>query len=148
MNFRTFLQYINKFVNVLFFISNNIIQTNVMLLYEKNKKQFCHKFNIVIIFIHIFCDIWTFLNHLIFIDVVVHFIEKTKIFRILLLNLKKIRKNHNDKNIIVIVLNIVRNFEFRNKLKYFVMNNVDSNDIIIKIITQNFEFKFFLNIIR
>ena len=137
-NFRMFLHYINKFANVLFSVSNNIIQTKIMILYEKNKKRLRHKLNVAIIFIHITCDVWFSSNHLNFLNFVIHFIDDAKISRTLLLSLKKIQNTHNDANMTIIILHTIRNFEFRNKLKYFVMNNVDFNDTMMKIIAQNF----------
>ena len=137
-NFRVFLHYINKSANVLLPASNNTIQTKIMILYKKNKKRLRHKLSVAIIFIHITCDVWFSSNHLSFLDFVIHFIDDAKISRILLLSLKKIQSAYSDANMTVIILHTIRDFEFRNKLKYFVMNNADSNDTMMKIIAQNF----------
>lgn len=58
--------------------------------------------------------------------------------RIILLTLKELQDEHNDANMIVIILNILFVYAIRNKLKYFVINNVINNDIMLKIIAKKF----------
>lgn len=64
--------------------------------------------------------------------------NESEALRTLLLTLKEFKEKHSDENIIIIILNVLSIYVIRNKLNYFVMNNVTNNDIMIKIIARNF----------
>ena len=58
--------------------------------------------------------------------------------QIIFLALKKLQKIHFDENMIQIVFATLNDYEIRNKLSYFVMNNAKNNDIMMKIISKIF----------
>ena len=137
LDFKVFLQYINKFANVMLSFSNFIIQVKIILLYKKEKKRVRYLLNSTIILIHVTCDDWISSNRLKFLNVITHFIDEKKTLRIMLLTLKKIKNNHNDENMTIIIHKVTRTYDFRDKLSYFVMNNVNNNDTMMKIISKN-----------
>ena len=53
--------------------------------------------------------------------------------------LKKIHERYIDENMITMILITFDEYEIRNFLDYFVMNNAKSNDIIIKILSKTFK---------
>ena len=53
--------------------------------------------------------------------------------------LKKIHERHIDENMIVMMLITFDEYEIRNFFDYFVMNNAESNDIIITILSKTFK---------
>ena len=137
-NFRVFLHYINKSANALLPASDSTIQAKVMILYEEGKRRLRHKLGAAITSIHITCDVWSSSNHLGFLGFVAHFIDDAGVSRTLLLSLKEIQGAHSGANMAAIILHTVRDFEFRNKLGYFVMDNAGSNDTMMEIIAQDF----------
>lgn len=56
----------------------------------------------------------------------------------LFLALKKIKKRHFNENIIQIMFQTFDEYEIRNNLNYFVINNAKSNDIMFKDIFEIF----------
>ena len=70
--------------------------------------------------------------------VVFHFIIENMQQQILLLALKKIKKQYFDENMNHIVFQTLDEYEIRNNLNYFVKNNVNSNDIMFKHISNIF----------
>ena len=68
--------------------------------------------------------------------VVAHFTsEKGKLITVTL-GLVELQEEHSGLNQATIVLNMLENYEIRNKLGYMVMNNVNSNDTLISIIAN------------
>ena len=59
--------------------------------------------------------------------------------KIILFALKKLQKIHFDENMIAIVFQTLNEYEIRDKLNYFVMNNAKNNDTMMKTISRIFQ---------
>ena len=135
-DFRVFLHYINVFVNSMFSRFDNTIKKRDVEFFKKNQKRIEIMLRQSIFDIHITCDVWNFSNHLNLLIVVFHFVNENMQQQIILLALKKLQKIHFDENMIQIVFATLNDYEIRNKLNYFVMNNAKNNDIMMKIISK------------
>ena len=69
---------------------------------------------------------WTSLNHLGILAVVAHFTNEKSQLLTVTLALVEIEGKHSGLNQAIIVNQIIDDFQFRNKLGYFVMDNADS----------------------
>jgi len=58
--------------------------------------------------------------------------------RTILLTLKELQDKHSDANIIIIILDVLFVYAIRNRLEYFVLNNVINNDTMLEIIAKKF----------
>jgi len=79
------------------------------------------------------------LNNLVFLDSIAYFIDKASDLQTILLALKELQDKHSNTNIIVIILNVLSIYAIRNKLKYFVINNVINNNTMLKTIAKKFQ---------
>ena len=77
--------------------------------------------------------------------VVAHFIDGDMKFQATLLALKKISETHSDENETAIILNVFDDYEIRNKLDYFVDDNANINDIMLRAISNTFRIKHEMN---
>ena len=116
----------------------NTIKKRDVKLFKKDQKRIEMMLRQSIFDIHITCDVWSFSNHLNLLIVVSHFVNENMQQQIILLALKKLQKTHFDENMIQIVFATLNDYEIRNKLNYFVMNNAKNNDIMMKIISKIF----------
>ena len=71
--------------------------------------------------------------------IVFHFINENMQQKTIFFALKKLQKIHFDENMIVIVFQTLNDYEIRDKLNYFVMNNAKNNDTMMKIISRIFQ---------
>ena len=71
--------------------------------------------------------------------IVSHFINENIQQETLLLALKKLQEAHIDENMTVIVLQTLNEYEIRDKLDYFVMNNAKNNDTMMKTISRTLQ---------
>lgn len=70
--------------------------------------------------------------------VVSHFVNEDMQQQTLLLALKEIKKRHSDENMTQIVLQTLDEYDIRNNLDYFVMDNAEPNDTMLKHIFEIF----------
>ena len=61
-----------------------------------------------------------------------HFIDEDLKLYIITLAFKELKKKNLKINQDAIILDVLDNFEMRNKLRYLIMNNVDINNIFIE----------------
>ena len=87
--------------------------------------------------IHITCDIWTSPNHLPFLAILGHFVDEKFHHHGILLALKEIHGKHSGENQARLVLDVIEYYQFRSKLGYFVMDNITSNDTLIKAVAED-----------
>ena len=86
--------------------------------------------------IHITCDLWTLPNHLALLGVIRYFTGKDLKLHAVTLALKELQGEHSVANQAAVVLDVLNDFEMRNKLCYFTMDNADTNDTLIKYIAD------------
>ena len=78
--------------------------------------------------IHISCDLWTSPNGYAIYGVAAHFIGHQGHVQSVLLALKRITGAHKGEQIAQVIVDVVRDFDFVNKLGCYIGDNVDSND--------------------
>ena len=71
--------------------------------------------------------------------IVAHFVDETMKLQTLLLGLKELQKPHTGENMAFAVLATVDDYEIRNLLGYFVMDNAENNDTMVKSISRVFQ---------
>ena len=136
-NFRAWLHYISKPANEMLSFSINTIKIQIHLFYNESQKRMRQLLNLAIFDIHITCDAWTFFNKLAFLDVIAHFVDENENLRTLLLILREIINAHSEENMTNLILTVLEEYNIRNNLDYFVMNNVENNDTMLTFISKN-----------
>ena len=81
--------------------------------------------------IYITCDMWTLLNHLGILAVVAHFTSEKSQLLTVTLALVELQGKHLGPNQVQVINKIIDNFQFRNKLGYFIIDNAESNDTLV-----------------
>lgn len=71
--------------------------------------------------------------------IVAHFVDKTMKLQTLLLGLKKLQRSHTSENMAFAILATVDDYEIRNFLGYFVMDNAENNYTMVKSISKVFQ---------
>ena len=130
-DFRTFLQYIYSFANRLLFVSDVNINSRVLKFFLDDQQRSKYLLHSSITFIHITCDVWTFLNYLSILRVVAHFANEKEELQALLLLMTKLQNLHSDQNQALIIEQTFQRYDIRNKLSYFVMSNTEFNDTFV-----------------
>ena len=82
---------------------------------------------------------WTSLNHLGILAVVAHFTSEKSQLLTVTLALVELQGKHSGPNQAQVINEIIDDFQFRNKLGYFVMDNAESNDTLIESIARSQE---------
>ncbi len=134
--FRTFLEYVNPVANRLLPDSDVTVKTHAEGLFAEGKQRLRHMLATALSDIHITCDMWTSPNNLGLLAVVAHFTsEKSKLVTVTL-GLVELEGDHSGENQAAIVLNVLDEYEIRNKLGYIVMDNAHQNDSLIAVIAD------------
>ena len=129
--FRIFLKYINPAANRILPDSDSIIKSHAKDLFNEGKERLRHILITALSDIHLTYDIWTSPNYLELLTVIRHFTsEKGELYAVTLA-LKELKGEHSGENQTIIILDMLNNYEIRNKLGYMIMNNVGSNDTLI-----------------
>ena len=135
--FRAFLDYINPVANQVLPKSDSTIKSHSEDLFAEGKQRLRHMLATALSDIHITCDMWTSSNHLGLLAVVAHFTSEKLELCTVTLGLVELQGEHSGLNQAAIVLEILNDFGIRNKLGYMVMDNVGSNDSLIKAIATS-----------
>ncbi|KAG6995755.1 hypothetical protein G7Y79_00042g078600 [Physcia stellaris] len=138
LDFRTFLQYVNSATNRKLPSSDKTIRVRALELYKEDQKRVRYILHNAMSDIHITCDAWSSPNHLNLYGIVSHFVNEDMQQQTLLLALKKVQKTHSGENLTQIVLQTLDDYEIRNNLSYFVMDNAKNNDTMLKTISNTF----------
>ncbi len=134
--FRTFLEYVNPVANRMLPNSDSTVKIHAEALFAEGKQRLRYMLATALSDIHITCDIWTSSNHLGLLAVVAHFTsEKGKLITVTL-GLVELQGEHSGLNQATIVLNVLEDYEIRNKLGYMVMDNANPNDTLISVIAD------------
>lgn len=123
---------------MLLFLANNIFKAKVKLLFEDRKQQIIYLLALAASLINFTTDAWTSTNKLAFLGKVAYFVDKNGGLQTLLLLLLELQGVHSGENIAALVLKTLSEFQFYNKLDYFVIDNADNNDKIIQAIALSF----------
>jgi len=75
---------------------------------------------------------WTSLNKLGFLDVVVYYISLNGEIKASLLDLRQLKGTHSGENIVKIMRTLIYEYEIENRIGYFVLNNISSNNTCVR----------------
>ena len=135
--FRTFLDYVNPVANRMLPDSDSTIKTHAEGLFAEGKQRLRHILATALSDIHITCDMWTSPNHLGLLAVIAHFTSEKPEHCTVTLALKELQGEHSGENQAGVVLDVLNDYEIRNKLGYMVMDNVGSNDTLINAVATS-----------
>ena len=128
----------NAPANALLPCSGSTIQLRVVGLFHEGQKRTRLMLRNALSSINITCDAWTSPNRQGMLATVSHFVDENVKLQTLLLSLKEIQGQHTGENMAQIVLETLDDYEIRNSLGYFVIDNAENNDIILKHISNTF----------
>ena len=137
-DFRVVLQYVNEAANSLLPNAHSTIRVRAMQLFHEGKQHVKSLLRAAISDIHITCDLWSSDNSLGLLGVVAHFTAEDGQLRCLTLGMRELEWEHSGENQAAIILNVLDDFEIRNRLGYFMMDNAKSNDTLISIVAEAF----------
>ena len=86
---------------------------------------------------YITCDMWTSPNNLEVLAIIAYFTSEKLQYQTITLALVELEGEHTGRNMASVVLQTVDLYCFRNKLGYFVMDNVTSNDTLVEYIAES-----------
>ena len=81
--------------------------------------------------IHISYDLWSSLNSLAILGVIVYYITRDRELRHAVLVLKEINSTYTRENLLLVVLEVIINYRFKLNLGFFVIDNTSNNNTII-----------------
>ena len=137
--FRRFLEYINPMANQLLPAAGSTVQIHARRLFDEGKRRIRHMMLCALSDIHVTCDMWSSPNYLGLLGLVAHFTnEHTQLISITLA-LSEVKGLHSGENQARAVADILSDFQIRNKLGYFVMDNAHSNDTLIGHLAAGFK---------
>lgn len=130
--FRELLAILSKSLSELLPESGNTVRRWIMDLYETRKAQIIHDLRTdAASLIHVSFDLWTSPNSMAMMAVVCHYIDKSDKNRTRLIALRRLRGSHSGENMSELLVEVIREFGFDDRLGYFVADNAESNDIAI-----------------
>ena len=81
--------------------------------------------------IHLSFDLWTSPNSYAIIGVVAHYINSEGCRRTKLLALRHVNRHQSGDNIAASVLAIIRNYKIKKRVGFFILDNIQSNDVTV-----------------
>lgn len=135
LEFRSFLEYINPQANLLLPRSADTIKRRCRALFEEGKRRIRQLLLNAISSVHITCDMWTSSNHLALLGIIGHFADEYGKRYAITLGMKEVSGSHSGKNQAEVILRLLDDYEIRNRLGYFMMDNATSNDTLVEIIS-------------
>jgi len=134
--FRTFVRYCNPEAESLLPTSRTTIGVWVNRIFEQEMLIVKAQLQPTLSFNHFTVDTWTSPNHLGLLGLVAHYTSEDGKLRHALLALQEIQEPHSGANLADAVLSIIDRYQIRNKIGYFMMDNVSSNDIFLRSLSQ------------
>ena len=117
--------------------SDSTIKTHAEDLFAEGKQRLRYILISTLSDIHITCDMWTLSNYLGLLAIVEHFISEKRKLLTIILELKELQEEYSGENQMGVVLDVLNDFEIRNKLSYMVMNNVGINNTLINAVATS-----------
>lgn len=88
---------------------------------------------------HLACDAWTSPNHRALFAIVAHFTSEESRLQSMLLSLQEPIGQHTGENLSCVVLTMLNEYNIRNRLGHFVMDNASNNDTMMEYISADLE---------
>ena len=82
--------------------------------------------------VHFSFDMWTSPNSMAMIAVIAHFVSHTGEAKACLLGLRRIQGSHSGENMAYTIIAVIEEYELKDRLGYFMLDNVTSNDTCVR----------------
>jgi hypothetical protein len=130
--FRDFLRYLNADIDTWLPKNHCTIKEYVIRQYKGQKRRIKTQIGKAQSKIHISCDLWTSGNSMAILGVIAHFITEDGDLRYYLLAMKILPAGHGGEDQAPFIMDVINDYGFANKLGFFVMDNADSNDKMMR----------------
>ena len=134
--FHSFLQYINLNVNELLFKDSKTIRKNLCCIVNNFKSYIQHSLNTTLFKIHIICDAWTSPNGYAIWGIQAQYFDLKSDLQCIIIKLKHFRSSYNGWFLASITYTTIKHYRFAKNLKYIILNNASTNDILINTLTN------------
>jgi hypothetical protein len=129
--FRDLIQLLNPAFFEYLYKSGNSIRNLIMKDFEARKGKVKNELARSLSKIHVSFDLWTALNIIAILGVVIHYLTPNLKARSLFIGLKEIKDNYFNENIAATVLPILYDFEFTDRINYFISDNAAPNNLAV-----------------
>jgi len=137
--FRTLLRYCNPEADNLLPNSRTTVGAWVRRTLEEEKLEIKLQLQAALSSIHFTIDTWTSPNHLGLLGLVAHYTSDDGKLKHALIALQEIQGQHSGQNLARMILDIIDEYQIRNKIGYFMMDNVTSNDTFLHCLSQELQ---------
>lgn len=141
--FRAFLQYLNADALAFLPTSENTIRQWIMRQYRNRKETIKNKLHAAKSKVHISCDLWTSPNSLAILAIIAHYVDADGKLQRSNLALKSIIGDHKGEHLAEITLEVLQEWGIVSKLGFFMMDNAQSNDVMVRAIQKGIYTNFY-----
>ena len=131
--FHSILELCEPKIAALLLYSGNTVRKWIMEAYDERKellKREIHQSSVSMI--HISFDLWTSPNCVPLMGVVAHYTDKSFKNRTIMLALKRLHNNHSGENMGSLMIEIIKDYDLKERLGYFITDNAGSNDTCVE----------------
>jgi hypothetical protein len=107
--------------------------------FKRRRKQIKKELQLSKNLVHFSFDMWTSPNSMAMIAVIAHFVSHTGEAKTCLLGLKRIQGSHSGENMAQSIITVIEEYELKDRLGYFVLDNATSNDTCVREILRKFQ---------
>jgi hypothetical protein len=119
--------------------SGNTIRNWIMDEYETRKQEVQDALHARKGLVHYSFDMWTSSASMAMIAIVAHHISKTGEAKDCLLGLKQVESDHSGANMAEVIAPVIKEYGLQDRVGYFVLDNVKSNDTCVQALTAQLE---------
>jgi hAT family C-terminal dimerisation region len=113
--------------------SGDTVRAWIMDAYEARKSQLKREIHQnAVSMIHLSFDLWTSPNCIPLMGVVAHYTDKSYRNRTTMIALKRLRESHSGENQGSLLIEIIKDFDLKERLGYFITDNAGSNDTAVE----------------
>src|SRR4029077_13265049 len=116
--------------------SVNTIRNWIMSAFEKKRDEVKSQLALSRSEIRFSFDLWTSPNHLSIVGIIAHYFSSSGKAKDCLLGLKRVCGTHSGENMAQCIVPVLEHYERKNRIKYFVLDNISSNDLCVRAILQ------------
>jgi hypothetical protein len=116
--------------------SGNTIRNWIMAAFEKKRDEVKSQLALSRSEIHFSFDLWTSPNHLSIVGIIAHYFSSSGKAKDCLLGLKRVCGTHSGENMAQCIVPVLEHYELKNRIGYFVLDNISSNDLCVRAILQ------------
>jgi hypothetical protein len=88
--------------------------------------------------IYLSFDLWILFNYILFMGVVAYYADNTFKNRTIMIALKRLHEIYSGENMDFLLIEIINNFDLKERLGYFIIDNISSNDTCVYYIFKSF----------